>query len=501
VRLCEGQFRLRALTIPGIGEKTGCDNPPSMSEPMTATEPQLATDALSVPMPKTIGRFTILNEIGRGSYGVVWAAHDPVLAREVAIKVIPLAREAEFRTQIEANFLREAKSAGAMSHPSIVTIYDAGKTDAFAYIAMERLHGQDLHEYLVGGNRMSPRQAASMMMRLADAIHYANKRGLVHRDIKPSNIFLSRDLRPKLLDFGTALAPAPREAKEKGARHLVGTPNYMSPEQAKGEPLDARSDIFSLGTILYELLTGRRAFDGRTIDETLDQVVAARPRSVEKLRPETPVALGTIVRKAMERDPEQRYQKAADFRNALAEFVDGSRAPAADVSPATRMTTAQPLAPSRRSIKAVIGIAAILGAVVVIVLAVRPRPAPTPVIEPTPLPVVPAPAPAPAAEAPDESAAGPAEETKGGEAKAPPRRRNEAAAAALPVRDGTVNLAITPWGEVYVDGERRGVSPPVTQLLLPPGAHTIEVRNNSSPPFSVRIELRSGESISLQHRF
>ena len=162
-----------------------------------------------------------------------------------------------------------------MSHPSIVTIYDAGKTDAFAYIAMERLHGQDLHEYLASGNRMSPRQAASMMMRLADAIHYANKRGLVHRDIKPSNIFLSRDLKPKLLDFGTALAPTPRDAKDKGTRQLVGTPNYMSPEQAKGEPLDARSDIFSLGTILYELLTGRRAFDGRTIDETLEQVLSA----------------------------------------------------------------------------------------------------------------------------------------------------------------------------------------------------------------------------------
>ncbi|MGE5712440.1 MAG: serine/threonine-protein kinase, partial [Betaproteobacteria bacterium] len=203
-----------------------------MSEPMTATEPQLATGDAPVPMPKTIGRFTILNEIGRGSYGVVWAAQDPVLAREVAIKVIPLAREAQFRTQIEANFLREAKSAGGMSHPSIVTIYDAGKTDAFAYIAMERLHGQDLHEYLAGGNRMSPRQAASMMMRLADAIHYANKRGLVHRDIKPSNIFLSRDLKPKLLDFGTALAPVPREARDSGTRQLVETPNYMSPEQA-----------------------------------------------------------------------------------------------------------------------------------------------------------------------------------------------------------------------------------------------------------------------------
>jgi serine/threonine-protein kinase len=281
-----------------------------MSEPLTATEPQVDAGQMPVPMPKTIGRFTLLNEIGRGSYGVVYAAHDPVLAREVAIKIIPLTREENFRTQMEANFLQEAKSAGGMSHPSIVTIYDAGKTDAFAYIAMERLHGQDLHEYLAAGNRMSPRQAASMLMRLADAIHYANKRGLVHRDIKPSNIFLSRDLKPKLLDFGTALAPVRREGAAKEGRHLVGTPNYMSPEQAKGEALDARSDIFSLGTILYELLAGRRAFDGRTIDETLDQVIAAHPRAVDRIRPDTPATLAAIVRKAMERDPDQRSPKA-----------------------------------------------------------------------------------------------------------------------------------------------------------------------------------------------
>ncbi len=472
-----------------------------MSEPMTATEPQIATGNSSVPMPKTIGRFTILNEIGRGSYGVVWAAHDPVLGREVAIKVIPLAREAEFRTQIEANFLREAKSAGAMSHPSIVTIYDAGKTDTFAYIAMERLHGQDLHEYLAGGNRMSPRQAASMMMRLADAIHYANKRGLVHRDIKPSNIFLSRDLKPKLLDFGTALAPTPKDAKDKGTRHLVGTPNYMSPEQAKGEPLDARSDIFSLGTILYELLTGRRAFDGRTIDETLEQVVSAHPRAVDKIRAETPAPLVAIVRKAMERDPAQRYQKAADFRNALADFVDGSRAPSADLSAATRPNEAPLAPPSRTPLRALLGIIALCAIALIVYLALRPEPAVPPPVAATPVPVTPAPLPPPVAETLPDSTAGPEEESKPTDTKAAARRRNESATAAVAVKDGTVNLAITPWGEVYVDGVARGVSPPLTQVALPPGAHTIEIRNNSSPPFTARVELRSGETISLQHRF
>lgn len=475
---------------------------------MTATEPQVATDA-SVPMPKTIGRFTILNEIGRGSYGVVWAAHDPVLAREVAIKVIPLAREAEFRTQIEANFLREAKSAGGMSHPGIVTIYDAGKTDAFAYIAMERLHGQDLHEYLASGNRMSPRQAASMMMRLADAIHYANKRGLVHRDIKPSNIFLSRDLKPKLLDFGTALAPVTRESGDKGSRHLVGTPNYMSPEQAKGASLDARSDIFSLGTILYELLAGRRAFDGRSIDETLEQVIAAHPRAIERIRPDTPEALVAIVRKAMARGPDERYAKAADFRNALADFVDGSRTPGSDVSVSARPQDVAPAARStRRRWRIAAGAVALAAAALVIAFALRPAPeppasaqaalaAPVPVTPPAPPPVE-APPPEPPAPTAEEIKAA---ETKAAEARAAARRRTEVAAAVAPVRDGTVNLAVAPWGEVVVDGVARGVSPPLTQVALPPGAHTIEIRNPSSPPFTVRIELRSGEAISLQHRF
>jgi serine/threonine-protein kinase len=472
-----------------------------MSEPTTATVPQAAPD---LPQPgKTIGRFTLLNEIGRGSYGVVYAAHDPVLGREVAIKIIPLAREAEFRTQIEANFLREAKSAGGMSHPSIVTIYDAGKTDEFAYIAMERLHGQDLHDYLATGNRMSPRQAAAMMMRVADAIHYANKRGLVHRDIKPSNIFLSRDLKPKLLDFGTALAPV-ADAERRNSKQLVGTPNYMSPEQANGAPLDARSDIFSLGTILYELLAGRRAFDGRTIDETLDQVLAAAPKPVERLRPETPAPLAEIIRKAMAREPSDRYQKASELRNALAEFVDGSRSAAAEPPAASRAPARQP---ARR--RAVAGWFAGVTALVVVLAAGAAlytiergerSPAP-PTALPTPAPVIAAPAPTPPPEAvPPENEETPGVDAAKREPKAAPRKR-EVAAAPAPSGDGTVALAVAPWGEVVVNGAVQGVSPPLTQLSLPAGVHTIEVRNGSSAPFIARVEVRPGERIQLQHRF
>ena len=429
----------------------------------------------------------------------MYSAHDPVLGREVAIKLIPLAREEQYRTQMEASFLREAKSAGGMSHPSIVTIYDAGKTDAFAYIAMERLHGQDLHEYLASGNRMSPRQAAAMMMRVADAIHYANKRGLVHRDIKPSNIFLSRDLKPKLLDFGTALAPV-TDSAHRNSKQLVGTPNYMSPEQANGAALDARSDIFSLGTILYELLSGRRAFDGRTIDETLDQVIAATPKAVEKIRGDTPAALTQIVRHAMARDPTERYQKASELRNALAEFVDGSRPAASDTAAGAR-AEARPAAAPRRSrgpwaAITLLLLAAAGGAAVLITKQEQP---PAAVQNAIPQPVVPAALPeAPEPAVVEEAAASP--EPAKADVKPVPRKR-ESVAAVPPTGDGSVALAVTPWGEVLVDGAVQGVSPPLTQLTLPAGVHTIEVRNGSSPPFVARIEVRAGERIQLQHRF
>ncbi|MGE5160840.1 MAG: serine/threonine-protein kinase [Betaproteobacteria bacterium] len=462
---------------------------------MTATVPQAAPP---VPAPpQTIGRFTVLNEIGRGSYGVVYAAHDPVLGREVALKIIPLAAEERFRTQIEASFLREAKSAGGMSHPGIVTIYDAGKTDTLAYIAMERLHGQDLHEYLAAGNRMNARQAAAMMMRVADAIHYANKRGLVHRDIKPSNIFLSRDLKPKLLDFGTALAPV-AEPAPRGTRQLVGTPNYMSPEQARGEALDARSDIFSVGTILYELLAGRRAFDGRTVDETLDRVMDAVPKPVEKVRPDTPPALAQIVRKAMSPNPADRYQKASELRNALAEFVDGSRPASVDSTRAAMTLPAAAPAASRGPLLFGLALLALLAVGGVALFVPQSGRAPAAPEAATPVPIIPPMSPPPpAADAAPASPATSGADAAKAEGKAAARKRVEPP----PAGDGTVTVAIAPWGEVVVDGTVQGVSPPLTEITLPPGLHTIEIRNGSFEPFVAQVELKPGEKIHLQHRF
>src|SRR5512147_1758124 len=198
-----------------------------MATPSTATL-DIDPAALLTPPPATIGRFTVVGEIGRGANGVVYAAHDPVLGREVAIKAIPLVANDRARSRAEANFIKEARAVAGLNHPHIVTVFDAGRTDLLAYIAMERLQGRDLHGHLFNGPPLGPRQAAALMARIADAVHYAHKRGLIHRDIKPSNIFLSRDMKPKVLDFGIAL---PRSEQEPAQRsQLIGTPNYMSPE-------------------------------------------------------------------------------------------------------------------------------------------------------------------------------------------------------------------------------------------------------------------------------
>jgi serine/threonine protein kinase len=276
------------------------------------TQPTATADLEPVVLPavppKTIGRFRVVGEIGRGANGVVYAAHDPVLGRDVAIKAIPLAVNDRVRERAETSFIKEARAVAGLNHPHIVTVFDAGRSDALAYIAMERLHGRDLHEYLCSGARLGLRQAAALMARIADAVHYANKRGLIHRDMKPSNIFLSRDMKPKVLDFGVAM---PRgEGDPRPGSRLVGTPNYMSPEQAQGLAIDARSDVFSLGAILYEMVTGHRAFDAPKVEDLLASLVNDEPIPVNVRRPDVPVELVRIIGKAMAKDVEARYQTA-----------------------------------------------------------------------------------------------------------------------------------------------------------------------------------------------
>lgn len=481
-----------------------------MKLPTLATLPTEPSAMLPAP-PVSIGRFAIGTEIGRGSNGVVYSAQDPVLDRELAIKAIPLGVDAYFREQLEANFLNEAKAAGGLNHPHIVTVFDAGKTESLAYIAMERLQGRDLHDVLATGQKMPLRQVATLMARVADAVHYAHKCGLIHRDIKPSNIFILRDGKPKVLDFGVAL-PMVGQADATHKRQLIGTPNYMSPEQALGRKLDVRSDVFSLGAILYELIGGKRAFNGKNIEETLAQVIADAPRPLKELRPDVPQSLLAIVAKALSKDIERRYQSAGELRNDLNAFANalgGAVAPPASTgrqaSKGRRWNT-----PGGRAMLAIgVAVAALAG-----LLMLMPRPAPEPAPDlnvapaPVPVPVMPS-VPERTSAAADEAAASQArraaEQTPARTARSEPRPARAAsappAAQAPATGDGTVIFAMTPWGEVLVNGASRGISPPLARLQLPPGVYQIEVRNGASQPYRARVEVKPGQTISLQHRF
>jgi serine/threonine-protein kinase len=501
-------------------------------------DPQAGTPT----MPERIGRFVVREEIGRGSNGVVYSATDPVLGRELAIKAIPLNAQYPGHEEMEQGFLQEAKIAAGLNHPSIVTVFDAGKTDTLAYIAMERLKGADLHQWLANNRSMSAENAAALIARVADAVHFAHRRGLIHRDIKPSNIFLGRDMKPKVLDFGIALAQGQQGGPDT-PKKLIGTPNYMSPEQALARPLDARSDVFSIGAILYELITGHRAFDGASIDEILSKVVKIDPPNVTSWRPEVSPVMGEIVLRALAKEPANRYQTAAQLRNDLAAFAGRP------VGPATTPAGSEPLAPPAppEKLPPASNAAMISTAVAVAGLSLTfalwytnshndanpPAPSPTaiaplraPALPPGPAEVAPGaaaalPAPVPAvgdgastgasggsdlapaspanAAKPIKHAAAPARPAS--RATAPVAEAAPAIAVAAPTEPGTLTLAIVPWGQVVVDGRDAGVAPPLNRIDLSPGTHTIEVRNGGATPLVTQVQIESGKTLALQYRF
>jgi len=472
--------------------------------------------------PTQIGRFEVRSEIGRGSNGVVYAAFDPVLGREVAIKAIPLAADNQVRRRAEASFLQEAKNAASLNHPGIVTVFDAGKTDTAAYIAMERLYGHDLHDWLTARSKSDPKAIASMMARVADAVHYAHRRGVIHRDLKPSNIFLTRDLKPKVLDFGVALAQYSGDMQR--TRQLIGTPNYMSPEQALGQELDARSDVFSMGSILYELLTGQRAFDGSNVEETLSRVASQPPTPIYQLNPDVPAELIEIVQRAMAKDPPDRYQSAAELRNGLVGVAHGDPGRPATLPPESSLPFL-----NRHSVRLVVAALAVSVSIVILALE-QPHHAPAvpePAAAQAPIAAadiatpggratgaIPASATLPAS--PDSAAhvAAPPVTKAIAALPAPPRlakvkpkavepvvAQAEPAPAAPQPADGSVVLGVTPWGEIIVDGSSHGVSPPLTRLTLAAGSHTIEIRNGATAPFVSQIDVQPGQTVELQHRF
>ena len=257
-----------------------------------------------------LGRYRILGELGRGAMGVVYRAEDPVLDRQLAIKTVFMPADDADRKEYEARFTQEARAAGKLGHPGIVTIYDVGHEGGMVYMAMELLEGVDLGTQ-AAERRFSVTEAVGIVERVADALSFAHDRGVVHRDIKPPNIMLVGGGRVKIMDFGIARMRSSDLKTQTGL--MMGTPRYMSPEQVAGRQVDQRSDIFSLGTVLYELLTGTKLFAGNDATEIMYNVSQLRPVPPSRINRQVPSMLDLVVAKALEKDAGERYQDAHQF--------------------------------------------------------------------------------------------------------------------------------------------------------------------------------------------
>ena len=493
-----------------------------------------------------IGRYALKFVIGEGGLGTVYAAHDPLLSRLIAIKTLHVDLPEQDRAQFNAMFLNEARAAGSLNHPNIVTVYDAGTSEQGTYIAMEMLKGKDLKQLLSMGWRPTAVQAALIVRRVADALSYAHHKGVIHRDIKPANIFMVGRAQPRVLDFGIArvrqVEKLNKDDEHSRFQEIVGgSPYYMAPEQVVQAPVDRRVDVYALGVVLYEMLVGRRAFSGSSLEEIADAVVNKPVPKAHEVNPEVPRALSEIAARAMARDLSQRTRSARVLSQELRDWLDESKANRlTDAALTSTDLVDKAFAPIRWGAllqrhwvagTAALGVCAIaaggwmawrnqtagVGGIVPGVAASVVQ-APAPVLKPVvaapapvaPVPVsvsasngpevglapavgaaaslpVPAQAPLPSAPAPEASPVGAAVPAD--------------AAAPVDLPPGKVTLAVSPWGEVTVDGRHMGVAPPLTQLNLSPGKHVIAISNADSPVYRKTITVKSGRTYALEHRF
>jgi len=541
------------------------------SAPVTTSAPLkkavVATEQLST--IGHIGRYALKYQIGEGGLGRVFAAHDPLLSRLIAIKTLNVAVSAEERESFNALFLNEARAAGGLSHPHIVTVFDAGVSEQGPYIAMELLRGRDLRQLRLEGWRPTPAQAALMIRRVADALAYAHSKGVVHRDIKPANIFMVGRTQPRVLDFGIARVAHHHDVH--GESDLVGgSPYYMSPEQIRQQPVDRRTDVFSLGVVLYELLTDVRPFRGSTLAEITSAVLETTPPPAHEVDPNVPKALSDIAARAMEKNRDDRFSSARSLSRELRHWLEehpqteteapgtqvgnkrlfawaGAGAAAlavagaawwslgahtddhAAVQAATPKTTpvkpppVQPDAPaastpvpapvsvnsSAPSPDTAIPVTAPLpdaGPSAGQAIALNAMPARSDLAAPQAdlLAVKLAPtttAKTPPPEAPPKPAKLPKETPKERRAREAREKAERAASGAPAVANGTLRIAVSPWGTVEVDGRPMGTAPPLNELSLPEGRHTVTIRNEEFPPFSATVNVVPGQPVNVKHRF
>ena len=273
--------------------------------------------------PLFYGRYELLSELGRGTSGVVYKAHDPKLDRLVAMKILrpELISLEESGVGLKQRFHQEAVAAGRLTHPAIVAVHDVGEADGRPFMVMEYIEGGTLADLLLDGRPLPLADAVAIVVQVCAALDYAHRHGVVHRDIKPRNILVAPGV-TKVTDFGTA--------RIVGASHtqtgtMLGTPAYMSPEMVRGQAADPRSDLFSVGVVLYETLTGINPFNAADLAAVLYRIVNLEPKSVRHHNAELPAALDRVLRRALAKEPESRYATATDFANALREAATGER--------------------------------------------------------------------------------------------------------------------------------------------------------------------------------
>ena len=323
---------------------------------------------------KSLGPYELVRLLGRGGMGEVYLARDPRLGREVALKVLP--SDLGSSPQRRERFLREARSVSALNHPNITTIHEIGEADNRDYIAFEHVEGRTLEAILREGGGFPLERLLDLALPIAEALQYAHGKGIVHRDLKPANVMVSELGIPKILDFGLAktISAASKSSEALTAAKLtedgvvLGTVAYMSPEQALGREVDARSDIFSFGSLLYEVATAKPSFSGATSTEVLNAVVNHEPTLLDRVRPELPEELGRIVEKAHRKDPAERYQSMAEL------VVDLRHIKKTSGSGAVEPHVPEPRKMGRLAVLAAVGLAALVVAIVAY-RALTPEPA------------------------------------------------------------------------------------------------------------------------------
>lgn len=515
--------------------------------------------------PSRIGRYEVVSALGPGAAGTRYKAVDPLSGRTVAIRTIALERPGQERTGFEARFRREAEAAARLRHANIAAIYEVGEDGDIAYVAMEYLEGESLREMLDAGMVLPIEAIAGIAARVANALDYAHQNHVVHRDIRPESHMITRNGAVKIMDFGVApmLAGAPAQPGLLPA--TAAALRYLAPEQVAGGHADGRADIFALGVVLYEMLTGVVPFDGAEPGAVIHRVLKEAPVPPSTRNARVPPVFDRIVSRALAKRPRDRYQSAAALaRDLPGDAASPQNAPVAGTRPAKAADASRKAAPASRPLassarekargeektwlpRKPLWLALPLSMIAAFVTyspddqppgderAASPVTPVTPAFSPARVVSASPAVSASAVSTPADSAA-PADSTPADPAppmpakkradSARPKVARKPAASATPVASAmpprsakpdvpepasapasaaqakaTVTFAISPWGEVYVDGNSVGVSPPLAALQLAPGRHEVQIRNQAFAPFAYTVNLEPGTSLKIRHKF